>query len=78
VCGDRHEARKCAKVHALSVVIQALEFEPVGPQNQWVDAMFLTVGRRRRRKRGKVCAFGALCREVSCNSIVQMINGQLM
>jgi hypothetical protein len=30
-------------VHALSVVIQALEFEPVGPQNQWVDVMFLTV-----------------------------------
>jgi hypothetical protein len=30
-------------VHALSVVIQALEFEPVGPQNQWVDAMFLTL-----------------------------------
>jgi len=25
------------------MVIQALEFEPVGPQNQWVDAMFLTV-----------------------------------
>jgi hypothetical protein len=24
-------------------VIQALEFEPVGPQNQWVDAMFLTL-----------------------------------
>jgi hypothetical protein len=36
VCGDRREA--CT----LSVVIQALEFEPVGPQNQWVDAMFLT------------------------------------
>jgi hypothetical protein len=30
-------------MHALSVVIQALEFEPVGPQNQWVDVMFLTV-----------------------------------
>jgi hypothetical protein len=25
------------------MVIQALEFEPVGPQNQWVDVMFLTV-----------------------------------
>jgi hypothetical protein len=25
------------------VVIQALEFEPVGPQNQWVDGMFLTM-----------------------------------
>jgi hypothetical protein len=42
VHGDRHEVRKCAKACALSVVIQALEFEPVGPQNQWVDAMFLT------------------------------------
>jgi hypothetical protein len=42
VCGDRYEARKCAKAHALDMVIQALEFEPVGPQNQWVDAMFLT------------------------------------
>jgi hypothetical protein len=31
-----------------------------------------------RRKRRKACAFGALCREVSCNSIVQMINGQLV
>jgi hypothetical protein len=30
-------------VCALNVVIQALEFEPVGPQNQWVDVMFLTV-----------------------------------
>jgi len=29
--------------------------------------------RRRRGKRGKACAFGALYREVSCNSIVQMI-----
>jgi hypothetical protein len=29
-------------VSALSVVIQALEFEPVGPQNQWIDVMFLT------------------------------------
>jgi hypothetical protein len=37
VCGDRREVR------ALSMVIQALEFEPVGPQNQWVDAMFLTL-----------------------------------
>jgi hypothetical protein len=37
VCGDRCEVR------ALSMVIQALEFEPVGPQNQWVDMMFLTV-----------------------------------
>jgi len=36
VCGDRREAR------ALDVVIRALEFEPVGPQNQWVDVMFLT------------------------------------
>jgi hypothetical protein len=43
VCGDRHEARKCAKAHTLCVVIQALEFEPVGPQNQWVDVMFLTM-----------------------------------
>jgi hypothetical protein len=42
VCGDRHKARKCAKTHALNVVIRALEFKPVGPQNQWVDAMFLT------------------------------------
>jgi hypothetical protein len=42
VCGDRCEAHKCAKARALSVVIQALEFESVGPQNQWVDAMFLT------------------------------------
>jgi hypothetical protein len=25
------------------VVIQALEFKPVGPQNQWVDMMFLTM-----------------------------------
>jgi hypothetical protein len=25
------------------VVIQALEFKPVGPQNQWADAMFLTL-----------------------------------
>jgi hypothetical protein len=40
--GARHEACKCTKVHALSVVIRALEFKPVGPQNQWVDAMFLT------------------------------------
>jgi hypothetical protein len=36
VCGDRHEA------HALSVVIQALKFKSIGPQNQWVDMMFLT------------------------------------
>jgi len=43
VCGDRHEACECTKVCALNVVIQALEFEPVGPQNQWVDVMFLTV-----------------------------------
>jgi hypothetical protein len=42
VCGDRREARKCTKVHALDVVIRALEFKPVGPQNQWVDVMFLT------------------------------------
>jgi hypothetical protein len=38
VCGDRH------KVRILSVVIQALEFEPVGPQNRWVDVMFITMG----------------------------------
>jgi hypothetical protein len=25
---------RCAKAHALDVVIRALEFEPVGPQNQ--------------------------------------------
>jgi hypothetical protein len=25
------------------MVIQALEFEPVGPQNQWIDVMFLTM-----------------------------------
>jgi hypothetical protein len=37
-----------------------------------------------KRRRGKVhkhgtaCTFGALCREMSCNSTVQMINGQLM
>jgi hypothetical protein len=43
VCGDRHEVHECAKVRTLSVVIQALEFKPVGPQNQWVDAMFLSV-----------------------------------
>jgi hypothetical protein len=43
VCGNRREARKCAKACALDVVIQALEFEPVGPQNQWVDTMFLTM-----------------------------------
>jgi len=43
VCGDRRKVCECAKVHALDVVIRALEFEPVGPQNQWVDAMFLTV-----------------------------------
>jgi hypothetical protein len=42
VHGDRREAHKCAKACTLSVVIQALEFKPVGPQNQWVDAMFLT------------------------------------
>jgi hypothetical protein len=36
VHGDRCEAHECAKACALSVVIQALEFEPVGPQNQWV------------------------------------------
>jgi hypothetical protein len=45
VYGDRHEACeacKCTKAHALSVAIQALEFKPVGPQNQWVDVMFLT------------------------------------
>jgi len=42
VCGDRHEVRECTKACALDVVIQALEFEPVGPQNQWVDVMFLT------------------------------------
>jgi hypothetical protein len=36
------------------------------------------VGRHRCRKRGKVCTFGAPCRIVSHNSIVQMINGQLM
>jgi hypothetical protein len=42
VRGDRREARECTKVRTLSVVIKALEFEPVGPQNQWVDAMFLT------------------------------------
>jgi hypothetical protein len=40
VCGDRHEVRKAC---ALSMVIQALEFEPIGPQNQWVDVVFLTV-----------------------------------
>jgi hypothetical protein len=40
VCGDR---RKVHEACTLSMVIQALEFEPVGPQNQWVDAMFLTV-----------------------------------
>jgi len=28
---------------------------------------------REARKRGKACAFGVLYREVSCNSIVQMI-----
>jgi hypothetical protein len=33
---------------------------------------------RKARKHGKACAFGALCREMSCNSIVQMINGQLV
>jgi len=33
----------------------------------------LSAGARRRR-RGKACAFGALYREVSCNSIVRMIN----
>jgi hypothetical protein len=38
----------------------------------------LSAGTRRHRhekvhKRGKVCTFGALYREVSCNSIVQMI-----
>jgi hypothetical protein len=43
VCGDRRKAHECAKAHTLNVVIQALEFEPVGPQNQWVDAMFLTL-----------------------------------
>jgi hypothetical protein len=42
VCGDRREVRKCAKVRTLDMVIRALEFEPVGPQNQWVDVMFLT------------------------------------
>jgi len=42
VCGDRHKACECAKARALDMVIRALEFEPVGPQNQWVDAMFLT------------------------------------
>jgi hypothetical protein len=42
VCGDRREAHECAKVHALDMVIQALEFEPVGPRNRWVDAMFFT------------------------------------
>jgi hypothetical protein len=36
------KACECTKAHTLSVVIQALEFESVGPQNQWVDAMFLT------------------------------------
>jgi hypothetical protein len=39
VCGDRRGVREA---RALSVMIQALEFEPVGLQNQWVDAMFLT------------------------------------
>jgi len=43
VCGDRCEVRECAKAHALNMVIRALEFEPVGPQNQWVDIMFLTL-----------------------------------
>jgi hypothetical protein len=37
----------------------------------------LSAGARRRR-RGKTCAFGVLYREVSYNSIVQMINGQLV
>jgi hypothetical protein len=32
------------EVCALSVVIRVLEFEPVGPQNRWVDVMFLTLG----------------------------------
>jgi hypothetical protein len=43
VHGDRRKVRsaKC-EAHALSVVIRALEFKPVGPQNQWVDTMFLT------------------------------------
>jgi hypothetical protein len=41
-------------------------------------ALSAGAGRRRRGKRRKACAFGALCREVSCNSIVQMINGQLV
>jgi len=39
VHGDRCEAHTA---RALNVVIRALEFEPVKPQNQWVGAMFLT------------------------------------
>jgi hypothetical protein len=42
VCGDRCEVCEAREACALSVVIQALEFEPVGPQNQWVNVMFLT------------------------------------
>jgi hypothetical protein len=33
---------KACEMHALSVVIQALEFEPIRPPNQWLDVMFLT------------------------------------
>jgi hypothetical protein len=55
-------------------------------QSSWmtgdrVQEHMLSAGTRRHKKaqaweahkRGKACAFGALCREMSCNSIVQMI-----
>jgi len=34
VCGDRREACEHTKARALDMVIRALGFEPVGPQNQ--------------------------------------------